>query len=52
MPWTDFLAAQSDLGLLYLQLNLNSLNTDGLFSMADSNLFSSRYTNFMIAQEN
>ena len=35
-----------------IQTNLSSSNTDGLFTMADSNLFLSPYKILLIAQEN
>ena len=35
-----------------LQLNLNTLNTDGSFTMANSNMFLSPYKSLLIAQEN
>ena len=38
--------------LKLLQWKLNSSNTDGLFTMADSNLFVSPYENLPLAQEN
>ena len=35
-----------------VQSNLNNLNLDGLFTMANSNLFLSSYKILLIAQEN
>ena len=39
-------------GPIYIQSNLNSLNTDGLFTMANSNSFLSPYEILPTAQEN
>ena len=36
----------------YVQSNLNSLNTDGSFTMANSNSFLCPYEILLIAQEN
>ena len=37
---------------VYLQLNFNNSNTDGLFTMANSNSFLSPWETLSIAQEN
>ena len=37
---------------LYIQYNLNGSNTDGSFTLDDSNSFFSPYKNLPIAQEN
>ena len=39
-------------GYFHIQSNLDSSNTDGLFTMANSNLFLSPYEVLPIAQEN
>ena len=41
-----------NLCILYIQSNLDSLNTDGSFTMANSNSFLSPYEVLLIAQEN
>ena len=50
----DGMDVQPDVGLpsWYIQYNLNGLNTDGSFTMDDSNSFFSPYKILSIAQEN
>ena len=51
-------SGESDLGLhqvsgqIHVQSNLNSSNTDGLFTMVNLNLFLSPYENLPKAKEN